>query len=329
MKTILQKFKLVLVFVLLISTYSCKVLKVTSDNGDVNGIPFYAQKLIVKQQTSYLYNWQEISLIKEDKKDDKTVQTKIYTVRIEKGQDLKPIYELLNTLNNDSKNSSEVMAAMDALKIETLNTNSINDISKVNLISNSSKDVVTIDYTNKYYLNAKMPWFGNSSLSQKINSNGTLGEATSTSDSQVDELVTSAVALATPISNFKIAELDFLNNTTEKADEIVEDESFKRGIAAYAKNKQDEKITTFIKKALEQAQNKHSYKLNIIEKGYLYTFTKDLEYKNKAQANTPIPFDLKKGNYIRTNWPATPKKLKKPEKKTIDVSAQIGLPKKE
>jgi hypothetical protein len=50
---------------------------------------------------------------------------------------------------------------------------------------------------------------------------------------------------------------------------------------------------------------------------------------NANQADTPIIFNLATGNYTRENWPTVAKKVKKEEKKTIDVSAQIGLPKKE
>ena len=331
MKILKPSFFTIVFFMLFISFNSCKVLKVSDTN--TNGIPFYSQKQIVKQKTKYLYDWQEISFLKEEKKDNKTVETILFTLRIKKAQDLKKVYVALDNLNSAPNTSNvkgsikikvaDVIEEIKALTKVTLTSNSINT---TNVIENSAKKIVVVDYTKPYYLNANMPWFGNATLSQKINTNGTLAESTSTTDSQLDELATAAVAIATPISNFRIAELPFKFDTEEEVEEMIEESMLKGKINSYIKNG---KSAPFFKALKENMQTNYTYKIKLSEKGYIYTFSKDIEMTNASQADTPIAFNLTTGNYTRENWPTIAKKAKKEDKKTIDVSAQIGLPKKD
>lgn len=325
MKNLKSIFFTIVLFMLFLSFNSCNVLKVS--NTDTNGIPFYIQKQIVKQKTKYLYDWQEISFIKEEKKENKIVETVLFTLRIKKDQDLKKVYvalDKLNSLPNASKAAVgvkiQVADVIDEIKKLTKVTLTSNDITTSNLIENSAKKTVVVDYTKPYYLNAKMPWFGNATLSQKINTNGTLAESSSTIDSQLDELAAAAAAIATPISQFRIAELPFKFETEEEVEEMIEKNNsfFKNG-----------KSALFLKALKENLQTNYTYKIKLSEKGYVYTFSRDIEIVDAYKADTPIAFNLKTGNYTRENWPTIVKKAKKEDKKTIDVSAQIGLPKKD
>tara|TARA_R110002051_G_scaffold231608_1_gene293499 strand:- start:299 stop:1276 length:978 start_codon:yes stop_codon:yes gene_type:complete len=313
----------------ILSLLSCNVLKVSSNHDkDNDGIPFYVQKPIIKQQTKYLYDWHEISLIKEELKDDKTIATILHTLRITKNNnDLNSVNDVLTLLNEDKVKLPELITKMDALIKIPLESANIN---ATNLIENSWKEIMVVDYANKYYLNAKMPWFGNSSLSQKISTDGTLTESTSSSDSQLDELATALIGIATPISQFRVAELPYKyaslegDNTQEAIDKSV----IEKGIKPFVKWGMSDNVMDVIKKELKL---KPTYKISISEKGYIYTFTKDLEIDNKNIANTPIPFSVNSGSYTRSNWPPeiVVKKEEKQKKETIDVTAQIGLPKKE
>ena len=56
----------ILALILLASCAS--TLTVESDSEKKAGIPFFVQKEIIQKETKYLYDWIEISLIKEEQK---------------------------------------------------------------------------------------------------------------------------------------------------------------------------------------------------------------------------------------------------------------------
>ena len=221
------------------------------------------------------------------------METALIKQNVVRDEDINPLFISLNALNesdapgNDLQNFiTELGRLPEAVTLDP-------DSSKFKLISNSLKPEVVVDYATKYYLNSRIPWFGTASVSQKLAANGTLTEASSTVDSQLDELAGIAAGLVTPLSNVKIAEIQ------------KDSPPFIEGGAV-------------------------SYRLKVTEIGFLYTFTRIL-CENSCNLSgleaEPIKPDLVKGNYSRVPWPVTLAETKPKENKpTINVSGSIQLP---
>ncbi len=298
----------ILALMLLVSCAS--TLTVKSDSEKKAGIPFFIQKEIIQKETKYLYDWIEISLIKEEIKNGKTVNSKIYTSRIAKGQDTKSIEEkllLLNSPNYNDKKIQEIILDISNLKKISLEST---QISTNNIIENSWSKASVIDYSTKYYINAKMPWLGTSSLNQKLNTNGTLSESSITTDSQIDEVAGVIASLATPISNIRIAEIA-ISDSEEKIKEAIKNNDFD---------------LDFFKSILSAPSVK--YKLETKEKGYVYIFKEQFEIDEIIEVGKPLDFDIKKGNFKRINWPSINIKKGKQKKPTINISGSVELPEK-
>jgi hypothetical protein len=294
----------ILALILLASCAS--TLTVESDSEKKAGIPFFVQKEIIQKETKYLYDWIEISLIKEESKNGKNTNSTIHTSRILKGQNIRTIEEKLFLLNNSvdkDKMVQNIILDIDNLNKVTLDSD---EITTNNIIENNWTKTTVIDYSKKYYVNAKMPWLGTSSLNQKLNTNGTLSESTITTDSQIDEFAGVIVSLASPISNIRIAEIAKLGRE-EEIENSIKNGDF-----------------DFLKPILNATTTK--YKLETKEKGYVYTFTKQFEIEKINDASKPINFDIKNGNFKRISWPTTTKKEEKSKKPTINISGSVELP---
>lgn len=295
----------------LILLSSCaSTLTVKSDSEKKAGIPFFVQKEIIQKETKYLYDWIELSLIKEESKNSKITNTTIHTSRVIKGQDMSSIEEKLLLLDNsEDKNKmvQEIIIDIDNLKKATLESNGI---TTNNIIENNWTKTTVIDYSKKYYVNANMPWLGTSSLSQKLNANGTLSESTITTDSQIDEFAGVIASLATPISNIRIADIG--KEIAELGGEEEVEKALKNGNFDFFKSISNTTTT--------------KYKLEIKEKGYVYTFTKQFEIDKIDDASKPIDFDIKNGNFKRISWPTASKKEDKSKKPTINISGSVELP---
>jgi hypothetical protein len=298
----------ILALILLASCAS--TLTVKSDSEKKAGIPFFIQKEIIQKETKYLYDWIEISLIKEESKNGKTINSTIHTSRIIKGQNIRSIEEKLIMLNNSEDEDKMVQKII--LDIDNLNkvTLESTEITTNNIIENNWTKTTVIDYSTKYYVNAKMPWLGTSSLNQKLNTNGTLSESTITTDSQIDEFAGVIASLATPISNIRIADIGKEIAELGGIEEI--EKAIKNGDFDFSKLIPN--VTTM------------KYKLEIKEKGYIYIFTKQFEIEKINDVNKPIDFDIKNGNFKRISWPATSKKEEKSKKPTINISGSVELP---
>lgn len=300
------------ILVLILITSCASTLTVKSDSEKKAGIPFFIQKEIIKKQTKYLYDWIEISLIKEETKNGKTTNSKIYTSRIIKGQNIRNIQNKLLLLNNaedKDKMVQEIISDIGNLNEITLESNLI---STNNIIENNWTKATVIDYSTKYYVNAKMPWLGTSSLNQKLNTNGTLSESTITTDSQIDEVAGVIASLATPISNIRIAEIG------KEIAEFGSEEEIEKAI----KNKDFD--FDFLKSISSVATIK--YKLETKEKGYVYIFMEHFEIDEINDVSKPIDFDIINGNFKRVSWPITSKKEEKSKKPTINISGSVELP---
>jgi hypothetical protein len=286
---------------LLIFFSSCvSVISVKKDSNEkVAGIPFYIQKQVINQETKYLYNWLEITLYEEEVAEKSQPQP-IITLRVLSDEAVKQEIAKYNFKENPSKEDLiQLMQTLNSFEQATLNPT---DLSAIKLVSNKWAIETIVDYSTKYYLNSKMPWFGTSSLTQKLSANGTLSEATSTVDSQLDELATALSGLATPLASIKVAKIASVSD-----------------IDADAKALKDAKAPKGGDKQVEM-----KYTLKVEEKGHVYTFRKTHDYSGISTNYSPIKFNVDTTNFERTNWPAT--EVKEDDKPTIKVSGSIQLP---
>jgi len=310
-------------FVLIVLLSSCaRVMTVKEGEKRVAGIPFYAHKQVIEQQTKYLYTWEEVTLIRKTG-GEKLEITPIIQKRIVSGQDLSSLEMKVENLNDPKKTErdiSNVIAEIKKLSMVTLESTSI---SSTNVISNSWETKLVVDYATKYYINSKLPWLGSSTVTQKLAANGTLSEATANVDSQIDEIATAVAGVATPISSVKIAKIESEIDLSAEQ-ELSTIELFGEVDPEIV----DKQKLNFADMLNELKNSKVTYELKVEEKGYVYTFSCIHEDSQDGtnEANTPIAFDLTSGNFTRTNWPLTNNSATKEDKPTINVSGSIQLP---
>ncbi len=171
----MKSMKTLLLFLAFLYFSSCaSTLKVSHKNKKVAGIPFYSQKAVIQQKTKYLYDWVEISLLKEETINGKQTSTLIHKTRIIKGQDLSAVESKLSSLNKDKATTENVQTIIKEIKKMDNAPLESDQITSKNIIENCWIVKTVVDYSDKYYLNSRMSWIGTSSLSQKLAANGTL-----------------------------------------------------------------------------------------------------------------------------------------------------------
>ena len=326
----------VLLLVLLMSTACSNLYKVTysdsrkkpSTQKKVKGIPFYTQKPVLRQTTSYLDQWYQVTLesvpLKPDEKASTlfsgSIQSAANNVSVLNEIEQKVVsFNLAGYLRPDSERNQDIEGLTEQLAGLTKHITSEQggDVTP-KVYANSWKEEVVIDYERTYYINGRMPWFGNASFSQELNANGSLSKASGTADSQLSEFIASN----TPLDSF-------LTSIVFPSSEEIEEEELK-ALGFNKAGSADLKL-----------------KLTILPKGKLYTFTAircdcgrcddccnngecGLDIAKAPRTMEKIAFDLDKGNYTESDWPpkaaAAPKKDDRPK---IDVSGTVVLPKKD
>ncbi len=283
---------------------SCSVLHVSKGDGDANteckGIPFYVQKEVYKQETKYLYTWIEVSLSAVNGKEgDKPASSSTWRLRPNVG-----IIRYLNEVTSNPELTEADLIEFRA-KIDTAAKASLYPDSSLvdQVVSNSCKPELVVDYTTKYYLNARKPIFGNTTVTQKLAANGTLAESSATVESSLDEIAIAAIGLATPFASVKVAQI------TAAA----------TALSGLEKGKQSNFPKTQIAEPV-----KTQYTISIREAGYVYTFTK---YHDTVETcnSKPIKPSFNTVNFIRTAYNAQ-ESVSKDNKKAIKVEGSIELP---
>lgn len=299
---------------------SCARTLSVSRSGKVKGIPFYTQKAIILQETKYLYDWKVLTLIKKVG-EEKVKVTPIVQVRIKSDEDLTALEAAVNALNKEGATENDLQGVTDEIKqLKQVSLHS-DDIDSDNIIGNKWSSKMIVDYSRTFYLNSKLPWFGTSTVSQKLASNGTLSEASGTIDSQIDELAGVVAGLATPLASVKVAEIE-----NEVTPSVVEEISTIEAFGNFDRKSLELENDFLMAMISNLSKEIVRYELKVEEKGYIYTFSKTYEFHDSDKANTPISFDLGNGNYTRENWPQNKKEPKKEDKPTINVSGSIQLP---
>ncbi len=323
-----MKNYIIVLFSALVLSSCAPSIRVYKETKKQKGIPFYVHKEITEQSTQYLYKWYEVKFVKIEKLDKakETVLIERKVSKTDEGQ-LDTIRDIVLSLSDSTQIQAQKasLAIVKSLAGLTKVLDQPSDLKKeLDTVSNNWATKTVVDYSTKYYLNSNMPWLGSSTLSQKLSENGTLSEATSTTDSQVDELITAAVGIATPLSSITVARIQ-AEPAASAAMETVSDE-----IKSFIKSNSGENLF----KDLE-LPSKIEYQLRIQDKGYLYTFKSiicdfncdQFDWKGgSTRMEIPvIPFNISSGNYTRTVYPPTPGK-KTDDKSTIKVSGDIKLP---
>jgi len=163
-------------------------------------------------------------------------------------------------------------------------------------VSNYLEPIDTVDYSKLYFINAPLPWFGSATLTAKVAADGTLSEASATSETKLAEAISSVL----PIK-------EWLTSTVVPT-----------------------KATGGQGKVFAAAMPQKAY-LNVEQRGYVYTFTKLLPTdpcfgKPDEKCLIPIAFDTDGRNYRRTELGKEEEK-KKEAGKSIEVNGTIELPK--
>lgn len=289
---------------------SCNVLRVSKGDGAANtqceGIPFYVQKEVYKQETKYQYTWIEVSLSSvQEKEGAKPSSTTIWR--------LTPDDSLIRYLNSVTSMTemtvdevNNFLKQMEKSKAANLNPDS-NSIKQV--ISNSCKPELIVDYSTKYYLNARKPLFGNTTVTQKLAPNGTLSESSATVESSLDEIAIAAIGLATPLASIKVAQIGAAV-TSVAALQPADDIKMAKEAGGKAK--------------INPVSDKIKYTISIREAGYIYTFTKYHDSFVSCNSQMIKP-NLSQGNFSRTAYTAQESESKD-NKKAIKVEGSIELP---
>jgi hypothetical protein len=303
----------------------------------VGGIPFYAKKAVYNQTTTYSQTWLTVTI---------NVERSFLTEKDEKIEN-----QFIDSQSYDRVFSKSKISELDKLKLEIISSGSLDETKvkdlitkfgaiekltdfnsvEAEMIGNMVKEELVTDYSKTYYLNAPLPWFGSSSLSQELSSEGTLNKAEAKPDTKLAEGISSLI----PISDFLTAKyVNPINIKNEKknnpqisaAIEKATNNQLLRlqsmGDLGLPVNGQlqsaipDPKWWEYIK------QINYKVTLSIAEKGFVYKF---VMLHDKSGFKAPIPFDVNAGLYYRENVSDKPTSAVDDKEKEKDKSKSIGL----
>lgn len=281
-------------------------------HGKKRGIPFYVTKQAFKQTTVYEQLWYEVTLVvsfrfvPEGSTDGKpiTVSNPPTTVLapISDGGKINEIQKLLmhQPLSKDALTDVyDKLGDLDRLSPDELSQHKVG-----NPVTNSVEPIAVVDYAHTYYLNGPLPWFGSSTVTTKLNPNGTLSEGTVAPTSSPEK-----IADLLPIKEVLQARL-----TPKNPDEAKE-------LGLRREPSTGSSIETFAT-------------LTVETKGYRYTFVAIhqndpcVHRRDGFCSLEAIPFDASSGNFTRTVIGAGGQAKGKDGGKKVSFSGAVTLPKK-
>ncbi|GGY61244.1 hypothetical protein GCM10011613_00780 [Cellvibrio zantedeschiae] len=265
----------------------------------VGGIPFYVKKNIYTHNSKYSTTWLKATLTityKTDATNAKPSNEQIYEVEIPKTELIK-LTSIKKLILEADPNSFEDTAKVTSEFVALQEKADITQV-KPELIANFISTESIVDTEKPYYLNAPLPWFGSNSLTQELAADGTLSKVTAAPDTHLSEAITSLIPLKEYLTK------RFVGSSTE----------------ALVAESGGGNTTSVV----------WDLSLNIIETGYIHTFTEAL----KSRPTGPLKeLDFDTTKYAFTREPitsASEKKEKKEENKNvISINGTIGLPKPE
>lgn len=281
----------------------------------LKGIPFYVKTSVFEQKSVWKRHWFKGSLTEKEtwRYFDGTKAPKSHVItkpalqaRVGKTQESR-IADLRRALAGLGGGGSPDSVRSAFLSLSKLPLTPY-DL-EPELYSNQVVETTAVDYDRVLFLNAPVPWFGESKLTSELNADGTLSKASTEVTSEPGD----ALSTLLPIKEFLTAEL------------IDDDASAEEVEAATL----DSDVDT-----VGPATKAISFELSVEEQGFLYVFSlthavPPLESSGDCPAGSvcklqPIPFDLERGKYVQSPLGTAPPK--KPSN-GISFSGQIVLPK--
>jgi len=266
---------------------------------EVAGIPFYVKKEVFVQETTYEHRWLNATLTVEEK-ETRIIKNKTETVLVRS-------QTIPKSLAKDRSHE------LDAIKTKIQKGGTVNKKDADKLVStfkeipvieipaecigNEVKSTWIVHGGKTYYLNAPLPWFGSASLTQELNSDGTLSKTSVNADTKLAESVASLI----PIKEYLTGNLIGVPDSS-----ISPREEFISG-----------EIRTIV----------YTLSLSVSEEGYRYRFTKRFKDRELPAAVPPIAFDTKNGLFTREAIiPRVDSSVETGEGKKVGVAGTISFP---
>ncbi len=203
------RFRILLFVSVLLLSGCVNAIKVYEDGNPgekkIKGIPFFTKTVAYKQTTAYQRYKLKLTLTRSviSAANDKPKETRTYVKTIgNSGQDtLAKLEQSIVDANIGAKGvtDKEVLDLFDKLPSATNNDFILDPLP----ILNTVEQVVVVDYSKKYYLNAPLPWFGNGSVSGELNADGSLSKGSSNVSTGLSDILKDVL----PIKEFLSAKL--------------------------------------------------------------------------------------------------------------------------
>lgn len=286
----------------------------------IGGVPFYVKKEVFNQTTSYAKTWLKATLSVEKtllyNSDGKVESFKLDTQSIEKRL-LKSQLPELNSIKKSILEARDLTGKEIKSIVSSFSSlNSLANMSNVprEQIGNTMTSAWIVNEDEKYYLNAPLPWFGTANFTQELNRDGTLGKVTSSPDTKLAEGISSLIPLKEYLTGKHVDALESMTNEAAAA-ELAPVHSVSQLLATV------EIPTLKLKSDLV-----YKVSLNIVEKGYIYKFTKT--HEDAPENIKALPFDTEKQTYTRVelgSHSTTEPKIE--EGKQVGLTGTVSFPK--
>jgi len=282
------------------------VARVSKSTGNTTkkqeGIPFYTKVGRYKQTTIFREQWIEATL-------SLTVREPLGAGGNEKpaerpagqyGYEFKSLaLEKLHTIQESivkATDDAQVLKAIADLKALAQDASLSGRDPVGTPVSNTVESIAVVDYSQIYYVNAAQPWFGSAGLTSKLNEDGTLTEASLTTESKMGE----GIASFLPLKEYLTGK--FVESAKAAGSEAL------------------------LKTVTPGAQFRAA--LSLERKGVAYKFTRlsPKDFCTDAGVCAPIKFDRDTGNYTTEDLGGGGPE-KKENDKSISFSGTVELPK--
>lgn len=293
----------------------------------VKGIPFYTKKEVFDQTTVYSQSWVEVTL-KVDRKlvdnsgnDPKNLGSNSQSfIRNVELKDYALFDEVKTSVITNEKIDNAIVNDIINKFLQVKGVTDFDSIKEV-MLSNSVISKWVVDEKSEYYLNAPLPWFGSSNLTQEINDNGTLSKVISNPDAKLSEGITSLIPFKDFLSAKYVDPLlsDDENNISDSSDTTK---------ALFSTFALDPNILLPDNKKLDVI---YTISITAVNTGYVYSFSGRTKDKPSGEK---IGFDNKGGVFTRELIPKNSPNNENDGSESdsspqINISGTITLPKEE
>ena len=221
---------------------------VENDTADVEGIPFYVKREQHVQTTVYSHTWlnAELTVKKFAKAPSTSTDTAFETIKFQKqirrerANVLDPVKQAIVGIQRTSEGNAQQIISQFLAIDEPSDPNSMD----ATMIQNTLKPEWVVDGRQKYYLNAPLPWFGTSNLTQEFGADGTLTKVISNPDTKLAEGLSTLI----PFKEYLTGK--YVDSQADKSDAeltanlaSMETETGLPDIDAYLQNKRQTQIT--------------------------------------------------------------------------------------